>query len=170
MPSPPIAAGLAANRIAIAGDSAGGGLTMAAALRLRELGLPPPGALVVFSPWVDLREFPRVPPAAGDVMIGESWVQECARFYLAGRDPSDPLASPVTADLRGLPPTLIQVGTDEVLLDDSRRLHRALVEAGVPVLLQEYPRRWHVFQANAGLLADANRALARAAQFVLSGR
>jgi epsilon-lactone hydrolase len=164
-----LATGLAPPRIAIAGDSAGGGLTMAAALRLRELGLPPPGALVVFSPWVDLREFRRTAPAAGDVMIDEPWVQECARFYLAGRDPADPLASPITADLRGLPRTLIQVGMDEVLLDDSLRLHVALVEAGVPALLQEYPRRWHVFQANAGLLADANRALERVAQFVRSG-
>jgi monoterpene epsilon-lactone hydrolase len=142
---------------------------MAAALRLRELGLPPPGALVVFSPWVDLREFRRTAPAAGDVMIDEPWVQECARFYLAGRDPADPLASPITADLRGLPRTLIQVGTDEVLRDDSLRLHGALVAAGVPVRLQEYPRRWHVFQANAGPLADANRALECVAQFVRSG-
>lgn len=160
-----IAAGHVPDRTILAGDSAGGGLAVAAALRLRELGLPPPGALVVFSPWVDLRETPRPQPPAGDVMISEPWVRECARFYLAGHDAADPLASPIAADLRGLPPTLIQVGSDEVLLDDSRRLHAALAAAGVPAALEEYPRRWHVFQVNAGALSDANRALARAGRF-----
>jgi len=162
-------AGHSPNDLVIAGDSAGGGLAIATALRLRELGEPLPGALVVFSPWVDLRACQRTAPPTGDIMIAEPWVNECARFYLAGRDAAEPLASPIAADLRGLPRTLIQVGTDEVLLDDSRRLHARLVEAGVPVRLQEYPRRWHVFQVNAGPLADANRALERVAQFVRSG-
>jgi acetyl esterase/lipase len=162
-------AGHSPDDLVIAGDSAGGGLAFATAVRLRELGVPLPGALVAFSPWVDLREIRRTQPPAGDVMIVESWVGECARFYLAGRDAAEPLASPIAADLRGLPRTLIQVGTDEVLLDDSRRMQARLVEAGVPVRLEEYPRRWHVFQANAGPLADANRALDRVAQFVRSG-
>ncbi len=162
-------AGHAPDDLVIAGDSAGGGLAMATAVRLRDLGVPLPGALVVFSPWVDLREFQRVRPPAGDIMIVEPWVNECARFYLAGRDAAEPLASPIEADLRGLPRTMIQVGVDEVLLEDSRRLHARLAEAGVPVMLQEYPRRWHVFQVNAGPLADANRALERVAQFVRSG-
>jgi monoterpene epsilon-lactone hydrolase len=162
-------AGHAPGDLVIAGDSAGGGLALATAVRLRDLGVPLPGALVVFSPWVDLREFQRARPPAGDIMIVEPWVNECARFYLAGRDAAEPLASPIEADLRGLPRTMIQVGIDEVLLDDSRRLHARLAEAGVPVMLQEYPRRWHVFQVNAGPLADANRALERVAQFVRSG-
>jgi acetyl esterase/lipase len=99
-------------------------------------------------------------------MISLPWVQECARLYLAGRDASDPLASPIQGDLRGLPATLIQAGRDEILLQDSRRLHAALVAANVPAQLQEYPRRWHVFQANAGVLADADRALQSAAGFL----
>ncbi len=161
-----LALGRAPAGIAIAGDSAGGGLAFATVLRLRELGMALPGALVAFSPWVDLDDRPRPAPAAGDVMIAPAWVAECARLYLAGASVDDPLASPVHADLHGLPRTLIQVGTDEVLLDDSRRMHARLIGAGVDSRLEEYPRRWHVFQANAGLLADANRALARVAQFL----
>lgn len=158
--------GYTPSQVTIAGDSAGGGLALATAIRLRELGEPLPGALVLFSPWVDLGDPARTRPAAGDIMIVEPWVAECARFYLGGRPASEPLASPVHADLRGLPRTLIQVGTDEVLLDDSRRIHARLTEAGVSAALEEYPRRWHVFQVNAGPLADANRALGRVADFV----
>jgi epsilon-lactone hydrolase len=152
--------------IAVAGDSAGGGLTLATALRLRELGEPAPAALAVLSPWVDLGTPDRGPVPAGEVMISPPWVAECAAHYLAGRDPGEPLASPIHADLAGLPDTLIQVGTDEVLLADSRRLRAALAAARVHCELQEYPRRWHVFQANAGLLADADRALADVARFL----
>jgi len=164
-----LAEGYAPAGLTVAGDSAGGGLAVGAALRLRELGVPLPGALVLFSPWVDLTLKALVPPAAGDIMITEPWIEECARFYLAGRAADEPLASPIAADLRALPRTLIQVGTDELLLSDSRRLRSALVAAGVTATLQEYSRRWHVFQVNAGLLADANRALAGAADFIRSG-
>jgi acetyl esterase/lipase len=99
-------------------------------------------------------------------MITKPWLEECARFYLAGHPATDPLASPIAADLHGLPPTLIQAGTDELLLTDARRLHAALTAAGVEATLQEFAHRWHVFQLNAGLLADANRALAAAGAFV----
>lgn len=164
-----LASGYVPGSITIAGDSAGGGLAFATALRLRELGLPQPGALVAFSPWVDLGEPVRTPPPAGDIMIVESWVAECAKFYLGGQSAAQALASPVHGDLRGLPRTLVQVGMDEVLLEDARRIHARLAEADVPVTLEEYPRRWHVFQVNAGPLADANRALGRVAQFVRDG-
>jgi monoterpene epsilon-lactone hydrolase len=164
-----VARGYTADRIAIAGDSAGGGLAVATVLRLRDLGEAVPAALALFSPWVDLSDRSAAVVPAGEVMISPPWVSECARAYLSGRDASEPLASPIHADLRGLPPTLVQVGTDEVLLTDSRRLEAALRGAGVPVQLEEFPRRWHVFQANAGVLADANRALATVASF-LGGR
>lgn len=153
-------------QIAIAGDSAGGGLAVATALRLRELGEALPAALVAFSPWVDLGAPDRGPVPSGEVMVTPPWVAECARLYLAGCDPRTPLASPIHGELRGLPPTLVQVGTDELLLTDSRRLHAALTAAGVQSLLEEFPRRWHVFQANVGVLADADRALERVAQFL----
>lgn len=159
-------AGFAPGAIAIAGDSAGGGLTLATALRLRDLGERLPAALVVYSPWVDLGLPDRGPVPRGEVMISPPWLVECAAYYLAGRDAREPLASPVLADLSGLPATLIQVGTDEVLLADSRRLQSALAAAQVHCELQEYPRRWHVFQANAGVLADADRALTRTARFL----
>jgi acetyl esterase/lipase len=159
-------AGFAARSIAIAGDSAGGGLALATALRLRELGERLPAALAVFSPWVDLGTPDRGPAPRGEVMISSPWVAECAAYYLAGRAATEPLASPIHADLAGLPPVLVQVGSDELLLADSRRLQSALEAARVSCELQEYPRRWHVFQANAGMLADAGRALAQVDLFL----
>ncbi|HET9694846.1 MAG TPA: alpha/beta hydrolase fold domain-containing protein, partial [Steroidobacteraceae bacterium] len=161
-----VARGHAPRRIAIAGDSAGGGLAVAAALQLRHRRQPLPAALVTFSPWVDLDDPDRGPAPPGEAMISSPWVHACARHYLGTRDARDPLASPIYGDLAGLPSTLIQVGTDELLLQDSRRLHDALRLAGVPSTLEEYVRRWHVFQVNAGVLADADRALASVARFV----
>ena len=158
--------GVAPSDIVVAGDSAGGGLSVAAALRLRELALPLPRALVLFSPWTDLSLDQTSPAPAGEVMLTKAWVSECARSYVARGDARHPLASPVFADLHGLPPTLVQVGTDELLLDDSRRLHERLGAAGVVTRLEEYPRRWHVFQANAGVLRDADRALDAAGRFI----
>jgi acetyl esterase/lipase len=158
--------GSSPQRMAIIGDSAGGGLALATALRLRDLGEPLPAALVLFSPWVDLGTPDRGVEPAGEAMLSRAWTADCARLYLAGHDSNDPLASPINGDLRGLPPTLVQVGQDELLLSDARRLQSALAAAGVPVELQEYPRRWHVFQVNAGVLADADRALESAAGFL----
>jgi acetyl esterase/lipase len=159
-------AGVRPQQLVIAGDSAGGGLTLATALKLRELGRPLPAALIVFSPWADLS--PRAPcdVPRGETMIVPEWLDASARLYLAGRDATDPLASPVLADLRGLPPTLVQVGTDEVLLGDSERLHAGLCAAGVDAKLSVFARRWHVFQSSAGLLHDADRALEEAAAFI----
>ncbi len=166
-----VAGGHDGTGIALVGDSAGGGLCVATALVLRGLGLPPPDAIALFSPWVDLAgERPREAPP-GEVLLDDAWLAECAGCYLAGRDAHEPLASPVFADLTslaGLPRTLIQVGTDELLLPDSRRLHARLEAAGVRSTLGVYPRRWHVFQMHAGVLRDANRALEEVARF-LSG-
>jgi acetyl esterase/lipase len=158
--------GLEAGRIAIAGDSAGGGLAVATALRLRALGAPMPCALVLFSPWVDLtlERLSAAPP--GEVMLTLPWVRECAGSYVGRADSRHPLISPIEADLRALPPTLVQVGTDELLLPDSRRLYERMRAAGTPAELSEFPGRWHVFQANAGVLADADRALEAVARFL----
>jgi acetyl esterase/lipase len=163
-----LAEGLRPQDVVIAGDSAGGGLSVATALRLRELGQPQPRALVLFSPWADvsLEQLPPVP--SGEVMLTVPWITECARAYVGRGDAHHPLVSPVNADLRGLPPTLIQVGTDEVLREDSRRLHQRLQAASVPAQLEEFPGRWHVFQVNAGVLADADRALDAVAGFIHS--
>lgn len=160
--------GFAPESITLAGDSAGGGLVLAAALRLRALAVPLPATLVAFSPWVDLGLDRLEPAPPGEFIVTRPWLEDCARRYLAGHRADDPLASPVEAQLGGLPPTLIQVGTDELLLPDARRLHAALVDAGVEAELREYPGRWHVFQLSAGALADANRALDEAAEFIRS--
>ena len=160
-----LAQGIPADDLVIAGDSAGGGLSVAAAVQLRELGVPLPRALVLFSPWTDLSLEQAPPPPPGEIMLTLPWITACARAYVAAGDPHHPLASPVNADLGGLPPTLVQVGTDEILLGDSRRLGQRLQAAGVAVRLEEYPRRWHVFQVNAGVLADADRAIDSVAAF-----
>ena len=162
-----LAEGVAAGDIVIAGDSAGGGLSVATALRLRELAQPLPRALAVFSPWTDLT-LGQLTTDAPEIMLALPWLHEGANAYVAGGDARHPLASPVHADLRHLPPTLIQVGTDEVLLDDSRRLFERLRECGVRARLEEYPRRWHVFHVHAGMLADADRAFESVAQFIRS--
>ena len=161
-----LAAGYEPAGIFLVGDSAGGGLCLAAALRLREMGLPQPGAMALFSPWTDLSLQQLGPEPPGEVMITRAWTSECAGFYLAGRDAREPLASPVFADLRGLPRVLIQAGTDEVLLPDSERMHAKLLASGVPSTLHVFPRRWHVFQLQAGLLRDADRALDEVAAFI----
>jgi acetyl esterase/lipase len=160
-----LAEGVAPGDIVVAGDSAGGGLSLAAALRVRELELPLPRALVAFSPWTDLT-LAQLAVEAPEIMLAVPWLQEGVRAYVARGDARHPLVSPVHADLRGLPPTLIQVGTDEILRNDSRRLFERLRECAVPVRLEEYPRRWHVFQVHAGMLADADRAIERVARFV----
>lgn len=160
-----VEAGVPSGRIVLAGDSAGGGLSVAAALRLRDLGRPRPAALALFSPWADLTHRPPGPAPAGETMLTRDMLNESSARYLAGRDPRDPLASPVFGDLHGLPPVMIQVGTDEVLLGDSQALHARLQGAGVDSTLQVYPRRWHVFQMHAGVLADADRALGEVAAF-----
>lgn len=158
--------GIRPGELVLAGDSAGGGLALAATLRLRELGLPLPRALVLFSPWVDLSLEHTPATVAGEVVLNRPWVAACARAYAGRTDPRHPLVSPLHAELNGLPRTLIQAGSDEILLGDSRRLNERLRSAGVPVRYEEYPRRWHVFQASAGLLADADRALESAARFI----
>ncbi len=163
-----LAEGFRPERSVIAGDSAGGGLAVAAALRLRELGLPMPAALVLFSPWVDLALDGLGEPRRGEVTLSRSWIAACAGAYLGGAPAGDPLASPVGADMRGLPPTLIQAGADELLLADARRLHEAMSAAGVDVELQVYEGCWHVFQLHAGMLADADRAMAATTAFIAS--
>ncbi len=153
--------------LVLAGDSAGGGLALATALRLRELGEPLPPCLVLFSPWVDLSLAglaEAAPP--GEAMLCRAWLQASATALLAGQSPQQPLASPLLADLRGLPPLLVQVGSDELLLPDAQRLAVHAEAAGVQVRLEVYPDLWHVFQLHAGLLRASEAALQAAADFV----
>src|SRR5262249_27891695 len=116
--------GLQPGRVAIAGDSAGAGLALAATVMVRDEGLPLPGAIVCLSPWVDLAVTgaSMESKAGQDPIVSREMLQGRAGLYLDRCDPYTPLASPLYADLRGLPPILIQVGSAEVLLDDSTRL------------------------------------------------
>lgn len=155
--------------IAFAGDSAGGGLSVTTCLAARDAGLPLPAALVMFSPGVDAtRTGESMDTKEGiDPIFTRASVEHTAAMYLAGQDPRQPLLSPaVLADLTGFPPMLIQVGTNEILLDDSTRLAARARAAGVDVILDVTADVPHVFQAFAGVLDDADLALDRAALFL----
>ncbi len=163
-----LAQGYPARGLAVAGDSAGGGLTVAALVAFRYLGLPMPGAAACFSPWTDLACTGETlaSKASEDPIVSRPLLEQLAQTYLAGADPRSPLASPLYADLRGLPPLLVQVGTAETLLDDSRRLAARCREAGVEVSLEEWegmPHVWHFFVS---FLPEAQQAIARAGEFL----
>lgn len=160
-------AGYRAEQIAIGGDSAGGNLSLVGSLRIRELGLPAPAALVCFSPATDFTGEQMHEPPAGDPLIHPSWIEQAAELYCPADLPrDDPGLSPVFADLSQLPPTLIQVGEDELLLNDSLRLAERAQAAGASVRLERYPGLWHVFQAHVGMLRAADYAIARVAAFL----
>jgi len=157
-----IASGTPATRIAFAGDSAGGGLTAATLLALRDAGDPLPACAVCISPWLDLScsgDSMRT-RAEQDPMIVPAQLRALGEAYLAGASPHAPLASPVFGDLRGLPPILIHVGTAETLLDDSTRFAERALAAGVDVALEVWDEMIHVWHAFAPLLPEADRAIA----------
>ena len=158
-------AGYAPARIAFAGDSAGGGLTVAALLAARDAKLPLPATGVCLSPWVDLEGSgaSMTAKAAEDPMVQKGPLLLLAGHYLGSASPRAPLASPLYADLRGLPPLLIQVGSAETLLDDSTRIAEKLRAAKVEVELEVWPDLIHVFQAFA-MLPEAGQAVARIGQ------
>jgi len=165
-----LARGIKPGRIAIAGDSAGGGLVVAALVAIREAGLPQPRCGWCISPWVDMEMTGETmtSKAAADPMVQKEGVAEMARLYLNGADPRSPLAAPLYADLAGLAPLLIQVGAAETLLDDAIRLAKLAGTADVRVELQIWPEMvhvWHLFhpELNAGRQAiEAGAAFVRA--------
>lgn len=160
--------GVPASSIIVAGDSAGGGLTIALLVSARDAGLPQPAAAVVLSPWTDL-EGVGVSMDANvgvDLMVERATMRAIGDIYLAGADMRSPLASPIYADLHGLAPLLIQVGGHEVLLDDSTRLAVAAAHAGVDVRLHVFPEMQHVFQTGLGQLPESDDAIARIGAFV----
>lgn len=155
--------------IAFAGDSAGGGLTVTTCLAARDAGLPMPAAILAFSPGLDMtRTGESMDTKAGiDPFFTRGGMEHTGTMYLAGQDPHHPMLSPaVLADLTGFPPTLLQVGTNEMLLDDSTRMATRAREAGVDVILDVTADVPHVFQAFAGVLDEADEALERAALFL----
>ena len=159
--------GYTPEQIVIGGDSAGGNLALITSLRLRDLDLPQPAALVCFSPVTDFTGTQLHEPPAGDPLIHRKWVEQALALYCpAGLAHDDPGLSPQFADLHGLAPVLIQVGEDEILRNDSLRFADKAQAAGVDVRLQRYPDLWHVFQAHAGLLKAADFALAEVVSFL----
>lgn len=161
-------AGVAPSSIVVAGDSAGGGLTVATLLAARDAGLPHPAAGVCISPWVDLAcNLPTYATrAAVDPVVDATLVQAMAKAYLSGADPHTPLASPLHADLRGLPPLLVQVGSDEVLLDDARELVARAKGAGVDATLEIWDGMVHVWHWFLPMLDEAPAAIERIGAFV----
>ncbi len=154
--------------VTIAGDSAGGGATLATLGALKTAGDPMPGVVYVLSPWTDLTATGEsvVTRASFDPMFDGNGLLEAAMTY-AGETPlDDPGVSPLFADPSGYPPTLIQTGMDEILLSDSTRLAKRYAAAGVDVRLDLRDDLWHVYQAFAGYMPEATDALVRAAVFI----
>ncbi|MFZ6181946.1 alpha/beta hydrolase [Nannocystis pusilla] len=160
--------GYSARSIALGGDSAGGGLAAATLVRLRDAGVPLPAAAFMLSPWADLTgtgESVRT-RAALDPMLGGD-LAAFARYYVGpDGDPRHPLISPIHADMRGLPPILIQVGTREVLHDDAIRLAERVRAGQGRVELEVWDDMIHVFQVFPGLLPEARRAIRRIGEFL----
>ena len=160
--------GYAPQQIILAGDSAGGGLALAALLALRAAKAPQPVAAACFSPWTDLAltgDSIRA-KATVDPIVPVKHLQLVAATYLHGADAKAPLASPLYGDLHGLPPLLILVGTNEVLLDDSIRFAERARKAGVEVELDVWPEMLHVWPFFATFLPEGREAFARAGKFV----
>ncbi|CAG7658414.1 alpha/beta hydrolase [Actinacidiphila bryophytorum] len=163
-----LAGGMDPGELVVAGDSAGGGAVVALLLAAREAGLPQPAAAAVLSPWVDLTlsgASMRTKEDADPIFTAQD-LRAYADHYLGDRDRAHPWASPVFADLTGLPPLLVQVGSNEVLLDDAVRLAGRAGADEVDVTLEVWPGVPHVFQHHYGRLDDADAALDRVAAFL----
>lgn len=163
-----LARGYAPERMAISGDSAGGGLTLATLLAIRDRGLPRPACAVPLSPWADMvcDGDTYVSRAAVDPIVQHGMILQLADMYLGGADPLQALASPMRGDLSGLPPLLIQVGDRETLLDDSLRVADRARLAGVDVRLEIEPGQIHVYQIFARQLDEGMAAIRRMGAFI----
>jgi monoterpene epsilon-lactone hydrolase len=154
--------------VAFAGDSAGGGLLFAALLRLRDEGVELPSAAAALSPWTDLAltGASMQSNAEADPMLDPDNLPELVRNYCAGADPRNPYISPVYGDPAGLPPALIQAGSDEILRDDAVRMADRMRAAGCEAeveIWQQMPHVWHLY---ARLVPEGRRAIARIGQFL----
>jgi monoterpene epsilon-lactone hydrolase len=160
--------GVDPKRIAVVGDSAGGGLSITTMLRARELGLPTAAALMLISPWVDMTVSSQTfeTNRETETFFYKEVVEVLAAMFLGGADPKDPLASPLYADLSGLPPMYIQVGGDETLLGESLQLHENARKAGVDVRVEVFPDQQHTFQMAAGHAPESDDAIRTLAAWV----
>ena len=157
-----------ASRIVFAGDSAGAGLVLSTLCSARDAGLPLPAAAVCISPWVDLEGLgdSAVTKAEADPMLYIADLAPFRRLFLGNAHPRDPRAAPLYADLAGLPPLLIQVGENEILLDDATRIAARAREAGVDVTIEVWPGMVHVWHLFAPILDEGQEAINGIAEFV----
>jgi len=155
-------------RVAVLGDSAGAGIAVSTVRSLREMGLAGPAAMVLISPWLDLSLSGASVGIVGrrDPVLRREWLERASRAHAGGLHLDDPRISPLFADLRTLPPTLVQVGTDEILLDDSTRFADRAYAAGIDVELQRFDGLFHDFQLFARLLGSSRGALDDLAAFL----
>jgi acetyl esterase/lipase len=160
--------GYAHDKIALGGDSAGGNLVLITLQQLRTEGLPMPGAAFCISPWADLAcEGGSLDSNnSKDVMFASNGVRALSRYHVADRDAKNPLLSPVHADFTGFPPLLIQVGSTEILRDDSRRVAERARAAGVDVRLEEWRNMPHVFHLFAAFIPESRKAIRHISAFV----
>jgi acetyl esterase/lipase len=160
-----LATGVEPGQIAVAGDSAGGGLALALLVSLRDASAPLPACAVLLSPFADLecRGESYTTLAELDPIVSREMGLSMGRAYVGDREPSDPLASPVNAALAGLPPLLIQVGSREVVLDDARAIAR---QAGHSATLDVWPGMVHVWHLFASALAEGQRAIEEIGSFI----
>lgn len=163
-----LAQGLKPSRIAVAGDSAGGGLTAATLVAIRDAKLPVPAAGALLSPWVDMEGIGESMTTKDkiDPMVHKEGLLNMAKAFLGGQNPRTPLAAPLYADLAGLPPLLIQVGTSETLLDDASRLAERAKKAGVNVTYEPWQNMIHVWHLFAPMLDEGQQAIEKIGAFV----
>jgi epsilon-lactone hydrolase len=154
--------------LVLSGDSAGGGLALALLLSMRDAGQQLPAGAVLLSPWLDLGRDRRAVAdlVRRDVLLNPDWLEACARAYADPPAWAESTVSPLRAAHSGLPPLLIQAGTDELLAPDAAELAASAVAAGVDVTYTRWPGMWHDFMLQPGLLAAADSALAQASWFV----
>jgi acetyl esterase/lipase len=162
-----VGGGTRPDRVAFAGDSAGGGLALAALVALRDEGSPLPAAAVCISPWTDLAVTGASADTADDPVVSGRGLRMMASLYLDGADPTSPTASPLYADLGGLPPLQVQVGTRESLLDDARRVVERAQAAGVHASLVELPGVVHMWVFFGPDLPESRDSFRAAASFIL---
>ncbi len=162
-----VKSGVPADKIIVAGDSAGGGLALALLLKLKQIRYPLPRRVVLISPWTDLTGSARSisERAELDPFLHADSLRPAAEIYLDGADPTDPLASPLFGDLQGLPDSLVLVGSDEILFDDSTRLVEALNKAGSSSRLVVGEGMWHVWPAFP-MMPESEEAIAEIAAFI----
>ena len=158
--------GYGARDVILTGDSAGGNLALSLTLRLKEEGRILPRGLVLLSPWTDLTSSGKSfqTRAEVDPVLDSAYIDRMVSAYAEGKDLRDPYISPLFGRFEGFPPTYIQVGENEILLSDSKRLHQAFVEANVSVKMDTYPGMWHVFQMSP--VKAAKEAMDKNAEFI----